>query len=70
MNCWEFKQCGREADGARVDELGVCPAYPNHGRRCAHIAGTLCGGRVQAIHMDKILGCIVCEFFLSEHYKP
>jgi len=26
LNCWEFKQCGREAGGAHVDEFGVCPA--------------------------------------------
>lgn len=25
INCWEFKQCGREPGGKRVDELGVCP---------------------------------------------
>jgi hypothetical protein len=47
MNCWEFKKCGREKGRAKTSEHGVCPAYPNDGRRCAHIAGTLCGGRVQ-----------------------
>lgn len=24
INCWEFKQCGREPGGARAEELGVC----------------------------------------------
>ncbi len=47
MNCWEFKKCGREAGGAKVAELGVCPAYPNAGTHCARIAGTFCGGKVQ-----------------------
>lgn len=68
MNCWEFKKCGREAGGARVDELGVCPAYPAHGHRCAHIVGTLCGGAIQGFFVDKIRGCVQCTFFLSEHY--
>jgi hypothetical protein len=26
QNCWEFKNCGRESGGAKVDELGICPA--------------------------------------------
>jgi len=26
VNCWEFKKCGRERDGAKAGELGVCPA--------------------------------------------
>ncbi len=26
LNCWEYSKCGREPDGKRVDELGVCPA--------------------------------------------
>ncbi len=47
MNCWEFKKCGREKGGAKTAELGVCPAYPAHGTHCDHIAGTLCGGKVQ-----------------------
>ncbi|MEW6110309.1 MAG: two-CW domain-containing protein, partial [Nitrospirota bacterium] len=26
FNCWEFFRCGREIGGAKVSELGVCPA--------------------------------------------
>jgi hypothetical protein len=26
LNCWEFKKCGREPGGHKVEELGVCPA--------------------------------------------
>lgn len=25
-NCWEVKNCGREVDGAKSIELGVCTA--------------------------------------------
>jgi hypothetical protein len=31
VNCWEFKKCGMEKGGAKATELGVCPAYPDHG---------------------------------------
>lgn len=68
MNCWEFKKCGREEGGAKIAELGVCPAYPNDGRRCAHIAGTLCGGKVQGCFASKVATCMQCEFYMSEHY--
>ena len=68
LNCWEYKQCGREAGGAKVKELGVCPAYPNHGQRCAHIAGTFCGGKVQGAFAQKLANCMKCEFFKSANY--
>ncbi len=68
MNCWEFKHCGREAGGAKVAQLGVCPAYPDRGHDCAHIAGTLCGGAVQGTFAAKVANCIRCDFFLSPNY--
>ena len=68
MNCWEFKKCGRRAGGAKVAELGVCPAYPNSGRRCAKVAGTFCGGKVQGSFAMKLKNCMQCDFFKSPHY--
>ena len=68
LNCWEFKECGREAGGTKARELGICPAYPNHGHNCAAIAGTLCGGKVQGSFAAKLSNCQKCEFFQSEHY--
>ncbi len=68
MNCWEFKKCEREAGGIKAKELGVCPAYPHHGKRCAQVAGTLCEGKVHGIFAMKILNCIECDFFQSRHY--
>ncbi len=69
MNCWEFKKCGREAGGAKAQELGVCPAYPNHGTHCARIAGTFCGGKVQGSFAMKLASCMQCDFFMGEHYE-
>jgi hypothetical protein len=74
MNCWEFKKCGREPGGAKVGELGECPAAKeklvdglndgkNGGRSCWAIAGTLCGGKVQGSFAAKLSNCLQCEFY-------
>jgi hypothetical protein len=69
MKCWEFKRCGREAGGSRAAELGVCPAYPNHGDDCARVAGTLCGGKVQGSFAMKVASCMRCDFYTSPHHQ-
>lgn len=75
MNCWEFKQCGRELGGSRTGELGVCPAATdrrldgvhdgkNAGRGCWMVAGTLCGGSlVSGTYAQKIGNCLLCDFY-------
>ena len=62
-NCWEIKDCGRTPGGAKAKELGVCPAYPDHGRECWAIAGTLCGGKVQGSFATKLGTCTKCGFY-------
>ncbi|MEI6512556.1 MAG: hypothetical protein WCO51_04695 [bacterium] len=73
-NCWEVKNCGRQSDGPKVKEFGVCPAANNltynnmnsgksAGRYCWKVAGTLCGGKVQGTFADKMSGCLACPFF-------
>jgi hypothetical protein len=68
MNCWEFKKCGREEGGINSTQLGVCPAYPNNGKRCARVAGTLCGGKVQGTFAAKLVNCMQCNFYKSANY--
>jgi hypothetical protein len=68
MNCWEFMNCGRQKAGEKAGELGVCPAYPDHGKHCARLAGTLCGGAVQGVFAAKLSTCLRCDFYRSEHY--
>ena len=65
MNCWEYMKCGREDGGENADELGVCPAYPNHGRKCAYIVGTLSDGEVQGTFAKKYGTCMDCAFAKS-----
>ncbi len=73
-NCWELKKCGREQNGVKVNELGVCPAAikikinglnsgENGGRCCWAVAGTYCDGKVQGTYAIKALDCMFCEFF-------
>ena len=26
LNCWEFKNCGRQPEGFNVESMGLCPA--------------------------------------------
>ncbi len=74
QNCWEFKKCGREPNGGRARELGVCPAATdtrvngiNHGRNggraCWALTGTLCGGTVQGSFAAKVGNCLQCDFY-------
>lgn len=63
LNCWQAKKCGREPGGAKVAELGACPAAPDHGRDCWFIAGTLCGGQTQGTFAEKLGNCQQCEFY-------
>lgn len=75
-NCWEYKQCGREPEGTKVHELGVCPAPmaeqldgthggKNGGRSCWAVAGSLCGGKVQGSFAQKYGNCVKCDFYVS-----
>jgi hypothetical protein len=74
LNCWEFKNCGRQPQGHNVDLLGLCPATTetrldgthdgvNAGRACWVVAGTLCGGEEQGIFTKKYRNCKECDFF-------
>ena len=74
QNCWEYKKCGREPNGAKADTLGVCPASTEFrvdgmnegakgGRVCWAVTGTLCGGKVQGTFAMKLANCMECEFY-------
>ena len=68
LPCWEFKKCGREKGGSKEREMGVCPAWPDHGYSCAGVTGTFCGGTVQETFAKKIGNCARCDYFKSAHY--
>ncbi len=58
-NCWEVMEC---KEGVCM----TCPAYPDHGRECWKVTGTLCGqGRLKKADFgEKILYCRnQCKFY-------
>jgi hypothetical protein len=74
INCWEFKNCGREPEGVHVHSLGVCPVTTeirldglhggsNAGRACWFVVGTLCNGAVQGTYAKKYTSCAYCDFY-------
>ncbi|OGW28973.1 MAG: hypothetical protein A2X56_04450 [Nitrospirae bacterium GWC2_57_13] len=76
VNCWEFKQCGRQPGGEKVEELGVCPVTEarklhgvhggvNAGRACWIVAGTMCGGKVAGTFAQELGNCWKCDFYSS-----
>ena len=68
MNCWEYKQCGREKGGVNEKKIGQCPVYPDYGKHCARIAGTFCGGRAQGTFALELESCLKCDFYQSKYY--
>lgn len=74
LNCWQFKNCGREPNGAHTADLGVCPAAREHrldgvhggqyaGRACWVLSGTLCRGEAQSTFGQKFHDCKTCDFY-------
>ena len=74
LNCWEFKNCGRELGGKREKDLGICPASTYlplegvhdgiaSGRACWVVAGTMCGGDVSGTFAEKLGDCLECDFY-------
>ncbi|MFQ5965186.1 MAG: two-CW domain-containing protein [Candidatus Scalinduaceae bacterium] len=77
-NCWEVMKCGREPNGEKVEELGVCPASLSNkydgvnggkfgGRFCWAVAGTFYEGEVQGTYARKLVRCLRCEFLKQVH---
>ena len=78
LNCWEYMKCGREPEGKKAAELGICRAATdmafeglnggrNGGRICWAISGTFCGGNVQGSFAEKKVSCTSCDFFKLVH---
>lgn len=67
-NCWEILKCDRQTGGKKVNELGVCVASTEEmGHSCWAIAGTLCGGTVQASVAEKQADCMKCKVYRRYH---
>ncbi len=74
QNCWEYLDCGRNLNGDKIVELGICPAAEetrldgihdgkNAGRACWVVAGTFCMGEIQGTHAQKEHKCMECVVY-------
>ncbi len=70
LNCWEYKNCGREKNGLMVDKLGECPvstSYKHDGLNNGQGAGRICWRIPKTAchtHGRKIVNnCYECEFY-------
>ena len=72
LNCWEFKNCGREKGGLMVGVLGECPVASGMkfdgvndgiaaGRACWEVSS--CGGRLSSDQIGQSRACHTCEFY-------
>jgi len=58
--CWEVMRCGMESMRNAGER---CPAYPNFGRICWSVVGTLSETKVQCPAAEKIADCRKCPFY-------
>jgi len=58
--CWEIMRCGVDKIGNAAER---CPAYPNYGRICWSVAGTLSETKVHCAAAVKIGDCRKCTFY-------
>lgn len=67
MNCWDFNKCGRQMGGAEATNHGVCAAWPDNGKRCAFVVGTMSQNK-NAIRHNDVPSCWVCDYYRSGHH--
>jgi signal transduction histidine kinase len=58
--CWEIMRCGVDRTGNAAER---CPAFPNYGRICWSVAGTLSETKVHCPVAEKIGDCHKCTFY-------
>ena len=72
LNCWEFKDCGREKGGLMADTLGVCPVAlamncdgVNGGRAGGRACWTVSsqGNRTCKLGLRLNQSCAACDFY-------
>ena len=53
--CYDFFHCPEDTG---------CPAYGSDDRRCWHISGTHCRGKMMRTDMEKLKECVKCDIFM------
>lgn len=72
LNCWEFKNCGREPGGLMVHILGECPVSTNmkydgvnDGKAAGRVCWRACSGDRQwgLSRNTSCARCFACDFY-------
>jgi hypothetical protein len=72
LNCWQFKNCGREPGGVMAEILGECPVAATMkydglndgvgaGRACWMVPDSAC--RESRTQLTRVDPCHACEFY-------
>jgi hypothetical protein len=80
VNCWEYKKCGREANGENIQKLGICPVYLEYkldgihggkhgGRACWVVKDIKCGSKVTRTFVPHSVVCMACDFKKTVLYE-
>ncbi|MDD5427437.1 MAG: hypothetical protein PHN52_13250 [candidate division Zixibacteria bacterium] len=78
LNCWQFKNCGREKGGLLADVLGVCPvatAMKQDGTNGGIAAGRVCWQVCDSAYRNdpavfsRKKACYNCEFYRRVLYE-
>lgn len=75
LNCWQYRNCGREPGGKNAEKLGICPAAKEQklhgihggtagGRACWVVPGTHhIDGPNEDYLIQKYRRCSNCDFY-------
>jgi hypothetical protein len=70
LNCWQYKNCGREKGGLLAEVLGECPAASemrydgiNDGRGAGRVCWALAGTTCQGASAGRAKSCCTCDFY-------
>lgn len=78
LNCWEFKNCGREPGGALADQMGICPTAlemkrdgDNGGRAAGRVCWTvpLDNDGEQSLKCCTDKACLSCHFYKRVQFE-
>ena len=78
LNCWEFKNCGREPGGVLANQLGICPVavlMKHDGDNGGRAAGRVCWNVPVAEDHGPMLkscadkACMLCSFYKRVQFE-
>jgi len=70
LNCWQYKNCGREKGGLLAETLGECPVASemrydgtNDGRGAGRVCWAIAGRNCRDGSTGRVQSCCACDFY-------